>query len=968
MSEPLPNTASLLTGDVAILFTDIEGSSVLWEQDGARMSRALAAHDALARNAVEGHHGTVVKMIGDGMHAVFDDVLDALAATVDLQQALTDPAATNGVPLRVRCGLHAGFVERRDNDYFGSPVNRAARIMSAAHGGQVLISQVVVDCVRERLPTEIALRDLGRVRLKDLSTPEHVYQVVHPNLRGEFPALRSLEATPNNLPQEATSFIGREKELVELKLLLTRNRILTLTGSGGCGKTRLCLHVAADSLERFPDGAWLVELAPLSDPGLVPQAVAMVLGLKEAPGKSISETLTEHLKNKRLLLLLDNCEHLLDGCATLSDALVRQCPYMTILASSREALGIGGEQAYRVPSLSLPDPRRAQTPDSVAAFEAVELFTDRAVLARPDFQVTHHNASTLASICYRLDGIPLAIELAAARVRSLPLEVINNKLDERFRLLTGGSRTALPRQQTLRSLIDWSYDLLHEPEKRLLQRLSVFAGGWTLAAAERICTGEGVEEPDALDLLTSLVDKSLVMAEENNGDYRYRLLETVRQYAREELLKSGRGDAVRERHRDYFLELAEAAEAQIRGAQQAEWLRRLEQEHENLRAGLDWGLGEAEPGGSLRLCGALQRFWITRGHFAEGREACARVLRMAGTEKLPQERAKVLNGAGTLAYHQSDVPAAAALLEECLTIERQLGNQRRVATLLGNLGLVAYEQGDFVSTRARHEESLAIMRELGNQSGIAAALNNLAGVAHHEGDFTSARSLLEQALSIKRELGDRERIANSLGNLANVALDQGDFSSARALYAECLEIMRELGNRVYIATTLDALGRVACFQRDYPTARRLSEESLAIMRELQHGNGVADSLYSLANVAHEQGDYSTARQMFEEGIAIRRERGDQRGMVASLSGLAAMAATLGSSLRAARIWGAAERLREELGAPLPPSERLRHDRQVAAARGAIGDDAGFGLAWQEGRALTLEQAIELATEKSVERP
>ena len=357
-------------------------------------------------------------MTGDGMHAAFDDALNALAAAVDLQQALADPAATNGIPLRVRCGLHAGIVEHRDNDFFGPPLNRAARIMNAAHGGRVLLSQEVVDGVQEILPAMVSLRDLGRVRLKDLSTPEHVYQVVHPNLRQEFPALRSPEATPNNLPQQATSFIGREKEFADLKRLLARTRLLTLTGSGGCGKTRLSLQVAADSLERFPDGAWLVELAPLADPGLLPQTVATVLGLKEEPGKAIGQTLGHYLKDKRLLLLLDNCEHLLDGCARLVETLVRQCPTLTILASSREALGMGGELTYRVPSLSLPDPNQTHTPASVAPFEAVQLFIDRALLVRPDFKVTSENPATLASICYRLDGIPLAIELAAARLRS----------------------------------------------------------------------------------------------------------------------------------------------------------------------------------------------------------------------------------------------------------------------------------------------------------------------------------------------------------------------------------------------------------------------------------------------------------------------------------------------------------------------------------------------------------------------
>jgi predicted ATPase len=548
----------------------------------------------------------------------------------------------------VRCGLHAGVVERRDNDYFGSPVNRAARIMRAAHGGQVLLSQAVVDCVREILPAAVSLRDLGNVRLKDLATPEHVYQVVHPQLRQEFPALRSLEATPNNLPLQVTSFIGREQALVELQRLLARTRLLTLTGSGGCGKTRLSLQVAADCPEQFPDGAWLVELAPLSDPGLVPQTVATVLGLKEEPGKPIVQTLTAHLNDKWLLLLLDNCEHLLDGCAQLADVLVRQCAHLKILASSREALGIGGEQAYRVPSLSLPDPKQVHTSVSVAPFEAVQLFTDRALLACAEFQVTNQSASTLASICYRLDGIPLAIELAAARVRSLGVEEIDGKLDQRFRLLTGGSGTALPRHQTLRSLIDWSYDLLSDSEKLTLQRLSVFAGGWTLVAVEQVCAGDGVSDGDVLDRLTSLTDKSLVVSEQKDRHSRYRLLETVRQYARDRLEDTGGSAAVRVRHRDYYLALAEEADPKLRGAEQAEWLRRLEEEHQNLRAGLEWSLAEAETGGGLRLCGALQRFWWTRGHLIEGRQWCTRVLCKVGAEERTRERAYVLNAAGVL--------------------------------------------------------------------------------------------------------------------------------------------------------------------------------------------------------------------------------------------------------------------------------------------------------------------------------
>jgi predicted ATPase/class 3 adenylate cyclase len=887
MSEPLRAKATLPTGAVAILFTDIEGSTVLWEQDGARMSQALAAHDALARRVVESRHGTVVKTTGDGMHAVFDDALDALAATVDLQQALADPVATNGVPLRVRCGLHAGVVERRDNDYFGSPVNRAARIMSAAHGGQVLLSQAAVDGVRDMLPAAVSLRDLGRVRLKDLSTSERVYQVVHPQLRQEFPALRSLEATPNNLPHQVTSFVGRESELVELRRLLTRTRLLTLTGSGGCGKTRLGLQLAAYALERFPDGAWLVELAPLADPDLVPQTVASVLGLKGEPGKPIARSLIEHLEDKRLLLLLDNCEHLLDGCAQLVATLVRQCPQVTLLASSREALGIGGEQAYRVPSLSLPDPKREHTRKSVARFEAIQLFTDRALFARPDFQVTDQNVAALASICQRLDGIPLAIELAAARVRSLAVEEINRKLDQRFQLLTGGSRTALPRQQTLRSLIDWSYDLLSDRERQVLQRLSVFAGGWTLEAAERVCAGDGVAEQEVLDLLTSLCDKSLVLVEQNDGGYRYRLLETVRQYARERLLTSTGAEAVRARHRDCFLALAEETHAKLKGPEQAMWLQRLEAEHENLRASLEWSLADAGLNAGLRLCGALQYFWIMRGHFSEGRWWCNRILANAGAGARTSERANALNAAGLLAYRQDDFAAARVLLEEGLAIRRQVGDRKGIGVAAGNLGMVVLDQGDFASARALHQESLLIARELGNRNGVLASLANLGNANYAQGDFAGAQALFEESLAISRELEDAHSTAMSLHWLGIIEGVQGHQRAAGALYQESLLILRGLGLR----------GRI---------------------------------FYSI-------------------------------------QALATVAAALGNPLRAARLWGAEERLREEIGLPRPRGELPEADPQIRDTRATVADGAAFDRAWQEGRALPIEQAIALALENSVER-
>ena len=886
MPEPHRAITPLATGTMTFLFTDIEGSTRLWDEAPERMRPALSLHDAIAQDAVLRHRGNVVKTTGDGIHAVFGDPLDAIAATLDLQQALADPEATAGVALRVRCGLHVGVEERRDNDFHGRAVNRAARIMSAAHGGQVLVSEAVAALIRDRLPEGVALRDLGQVRLRDLARPEQIFQLVHPTLRESFPALRALEATPNNLPQQATRFIWREKELAELNGLLARNRLLTLTGAGGCGKTRLSLQVAAESLEQYPDGAWLVELAPLSDPGLVPQTVATVLGLKEEPGKPVRQTLVEYLKDKRLLLLLDNCEHLLDGCAKLADTFLHQCPRLTILASSREALGIDGEQTYRVPSLSLPDPTQAHTPASVAPFEAVQLFTDRALLARSDFHVTDQNVATLVSVCHRLDGIPLAIELAAARVRSLSIEEIDRKLDQRFLILTGGSRTALPRQQTLRSLIDWSYDLLNDRERQLLRGLAVFAGGWRLEAAEEVCADDSVRDPDVLDPLTSLCDKSLVMVEQDDGRTRYRLLETVRQYVRERLLESGSGAALRQRHRDYYLALAEEADPKLVGKEQAAWLRRLEEEHDNLRSALEWSHAQHESVEGLRLCGALQKFWRRTGYLSEGRECCARALGHAGGERTPV-RAKALSAAGHIAYWLGDDPAARALHEEGLAIWRQLGDKWGMATSLNNLGMVARSQGDNPSARALYEESLAIKRELGDQWGMGASLNNLGNLAADQGDFPGSRPLHEESLAIWRKLGDRGGIATALENLGHVAYEQGDLASARALLVESL--------------------------------------------------------------------------------TMRRQLGDKLGIVVSLEMLAAVAGSLGAPLRAAHIFGVAERLRVEIGTPLRSKDQSRHDQHVVAARAALSDDATFDHAWQEGVALTVEQAIELALDERVER-
>jgi predicted ATPase/class 3 adenylate cyclase len=920
--QPTPTmapTPNLPEGTVIFLFTDIGGSTQLWEQHPDAMRLALARHDALLRAAIEAHDGHVFKALGDAFYAAFSTAPQALAAALASQRALqAEPWGEVG-SLRVRMALHTGVAELRDGDYFGPALNRVARLLTAAHGGQILLSQATYHLVRDGLPEDASLRDLGAHRLKDLQQPEHLFQLLHPALPADFPPLHSLEAFAHNLPRQLTSFIGREREMREVKEFLATTWLLTLTGSGGCGKTRLALQVAADLLEAYADGVWLVELAALADPTLVPQTVASPLGVREEPGRPLTATLTDYLRPKQVLLILDNCEHLLTACAQLVEGLLRGCPKLRILASSREGLGIGGEQTYRVPSLSLPDARHLPPLERLHEFEAVQLFADRARLSQATFSITPANAPAVVQVCERLDGIPLAIELAAARVKALPVEKLNERLDDMFRLLTGGSRTALPRQQTLRALIDWSYDLLSEVERALLRRVSAFAGGWTLEAAEAVCVGEAVEEGEVLDLLTSLVEKSLVLYEEGEGEGRYRLLETVRQYARDRLLEAGEAAAVRSRHRDWFLALAEEAEQGLVEASQTMWLDRLEREHDNLRAALAWTVVEGQGEAGLRLGGTLMPFWVVRGYLAEGREHLGRVLTLPGAEARTAARAKALYSAAALA---------------CLL-------------------------GEYEAARALLEESRAIFRELGEKGGIASSLHPLGDLARDQGDYGRARALLEETLAIWRELGDKRGIAFSLMGLGRAAQEQGEYGAARALLEESLAISRELGNKGGIASSLHSLGTLARDQAECGRARALVEESLAIWREGGYKLAVGWSLNSLGLTVRDQRDYGRARALLEESLAIFRELGNKRGIAWDLEGLATVAMVQGEPERAARLFGPAEGLREEIGNPLPTADRAEHDRFVAAVRAALGEEA-FAAAWAAGRAMSLEQAVAFA--------
>ena len=911
--------SSLPTGTVTFLFTDIEGSTRLLQQLGDRYADVLAAHHRLLRSAIQNAHGHEMDAQGDALFVAFPRAKDALLAAVAAQRAVQAHAWPDGITLRVRMGLHTGEPISGETGYVGMDVHRAARICAAGYGGQILVSQTTRDLVENDMPAGVSLRDLGEHRLKDLAHPYRLFQVLAVDLPADFPPLKSLDVLPNNLPVQLTSFVGREREKAEVRILLSGTRLITLTGSGGAGKTRLAIQVAAEVLEEFPNGAWLVELAALSDPSIVPKAVASAIGVPEQPGRSLTETLADALRSKSALVILDNCEHLVAACAHLTDALLRACRNVRILATSREPLGVTGETTWRVPSLSVPDPQRLPPLDGFQEYEAMRLFLDRAVTSEPQFALTSSNAPAVALVCHRLDGIPLAIELAAARVKVLAVEQIAARLNDRFRLLTGGSRTALPRQQTLRAAMDWSHDLLVEKERILFRRLSVFAGGWTLEAAEAVCSGKRLKAHEVLDLLTQLVDKSLVVVEQQHGEARYLLRETVRQYALDRLLESREVTAVRQRHRDWYLALAERAAAELRGPRQGLYLKRLEAEHDNLRAGLEWSVMEAdEAEAGLRLAGALQWFWDIRAHFSEGRkwlEGTLSTARHASTSV----RAKALSGVGFLAWRQGDLGRAGTALRESLTLWRELGDKWGMAFSLHNLGHVAEVQTDYGRANAHFEESLLLFRELGDKWGIGWSLNCLG----HE------------------------------------ILGQGDYSRAKPLFEESLALLREAGDKWIGAYPLRNLGVVAGMQGDYQRAMPLLEESLALSREINDKYNIAASQNYLAKMALKLGNHERAMTLYKESLTLRREVASKRGIAECLVGLAGVAGGQGKPTLAARFLGAAELIRETIGVPVPPSDRAEYDSQVSAVRAVLGQER-LAAAWAEGRAMTLEQAIEYA--------
>ena len=768
-----------------------------------------------------------------------------------------------------------------------------------------------------------------------------------------------------SLPAPLTSFVGRAGAIAEVKGLLASTRLLSLVGTGGMGKTRLALRIAAGEEATAPGSAAVVELGPLSDPALVPHQVLSSLGLGEQAGHRPIETVAEALSARPMLLVLDNCEHVLDAAAETAGLLLRRCPDLRVLATSREPLNVAGETVWRVPALAVPEPvdEGAAGPSlaELGGYESVRLFLDRAAAVRPDLDLDEDDAPALASLIRRLDGIPLALELAAGRMAVLSVGELAERLDDRFKLLAGGSRTSPERHRTLQAAVDWTYDSLSPQEATLFARLSVFAAAFTLEAAEAVTPGDGIGPGEVLALLSCLVDKSLVVAEHGHGATRYRLLETMRHYARERLAEiPAAGAARRSAHLRWVLGLARRAEPALRGPEQGRWLEVLEATLDDLRAALSWGLagGAPEAAVALELAATLERFWEVRGRLSEGRRWLESLLR-ADTFSEPGVRASGLRSAAVLAQRQGDFEPARALHTESLDLSVQVGDARGVAAAVHGLGNLAALQGDFAAARPLYEQALALGRELGDENTVAAALTNLGTVAHNQAGFAEARALAEESLAVRRRMGDRHGIALVTGNLAYLAFQQGDFAAARRLYGESLELQRELGDRPGLANSLGNLGYLSLAEGDLAGAAALLGESLALATELGDKYWTALSLLRLAKVARAEGDHDRASSLDARALALASAIGAKRAMAEWLEGLSRTAVARGDLRRAMVLLGAAEGVRDELGAPLPPAEQPGRDADLATARAALGDGADAARA--QGRALSLQDAVRLAS-------
>jgi predicted ATPase/class 3 adenylate cyclase len=870
-----PSPRPLPLGTVTFMLTDIEGSTRMWRERPTAMFQAVRRHRELIHRMVVRYGGSLPRDQGEGdsVFAVFERVTDGVAAAVDIQRAFRTEPWPEGITLRTRVALHSGEAELRDGNYYGFAVSRTARIRSLAWGEQILLSEAAYLLVRDSLPTGTAVRDLGPHTLKDFDHPERVYQVLHPELPAKFASLQARDVAPNNLPVLLTTFVGRKTEIVAVRTLLETARLVTLTGTGGSGKTRLAIEVAKESLGNYESGVHLVDLASVTDPSLVPSTMAQSLGVHERPGDTTFESLVQFLEDKTMLLVLDNFERVTDAASTVSE-LLAACPSVSVLATSRSPLRLSGEREYAVPPLRVPEaPRSAH---EATDFEAIRLFVERAQASSFSFSLTEDNVKVVTEICARLDGLPLAIELAAAHVKLLPLPALRDRLANRLDLLKGGARDLPERQQTLRNLIDWDYELLPENERTLFRRLAVFAGGFTFEEAEAVVGP--IEGVDLLDGLEDLVEKSLLRHKMSKWDEaRFWMLQTIRDYGLEALDAAGEGEHTRRRHAAFFRAFANRADGELRGPDQVQWLARLDAEHDNIREALRWAHEFEEPEFELEMAADLTMFWATRGHLTEGWRWVEPAMERS-TSVVSLDRARLLTGAATLMRARNDYDQARRILEDALELYRRLEDDDGVASTLKDMANLWFDEGDLGLARELYGRSLEIWRRQGNTLGVAGALNNLGVTEHIEGRPAEALEYLAESLDVFQKIGDKQGIARVLMNQGGALRDLGELEKAARLLMDSLLLWRELGDKWDATDCLEDLGAVYL----------------------------------------EQGRYATS----------------------------------------ATVYGAAEALRTEIGAPRAPYDDKTYNQRMERLRQELGGE--LGAAWGRGRAMKMGQAVDFA--------
>jgi predicted ATPase/class 3 adenylate cyclase len=905
------------------LFTDIEGSTALLRRLRERLyAQVLAEHHSLIRSGLAAHGGREVDTQGDGLFAVFSSPSACLAAVIDMQKALETHAWPGGEHVRVRMGIHTGEASKTPTGLIGLDVHRAARVAAVGYGGQVLLSETAATLMRDWVPAVAAFKDLGVHRLKDLGRPERIFQLQAPGLQAEFPPLRSLgnPALLNNLPAQLSTFIGRARELSEVRTLAESSRLVSLTGAGGCGKTRLSLQAAAEMLDGAGDGVWLVELAAVSDPDAVPAVICGALGIARQAGRPALEVLLDALAPQHILIVLDNCEHLIDACAKTADALLRRCPRLHLVATSREPLGISGETIYRVPSLSLP---ASGGPACVApeSSDAVALFVDRARAQGAGLAVNEQTVPVIVSICQRLDGLPLAIELAAARLRSLSLNGLHDRLDQRFRLLTGGSRTALARQQTLRATVEWSYSLLNGVERSLLRRLSVFPETFDLDAAEAVCGFGDIEMFDVAELLGALVDKSLVMAEPAGGALRYRLLETIRQFAAERLAEVGEdeADVVAAAHCQHYLSVAEAASPHLRGSGQGSWFARLDADQVNLRRAARYA--SSAPGGTeqvLRLAVALDRYWAGR---SQGGEALALL---------------------TPVLERPDARADPLLFGKALIVATSVSRVCDIATAL------------------RYSElAVEFARQLDDAQLLIQALALLSSSCYFVGEAERGLPFGQEAVERARALGDDVLLAEALSGYL-LCIDLVDPGYSGELFDEAIVCTERSGDLLFACVLHNNAGVHALRVGDVPAARAHLEAAARASRA--NGENSDSVATNLGWVRRQDGDYDGARSSFEDALRMSRRSGERFGIAYAVLGLACLAADTGEWSRACVLHGTAQAVLDRTGEPWQEPE-VRYRRESLAQVRAHLDAGQSERDYARGMATSPDEILGLAALK-----